>query len=145
MDTDSEALELKRFISKLEAHPEEIESNKEWDPQIISLKTALSTIFSELISPVLMDFGCGKGTLIPLLQEMPDFVKKKGVYIGINAPEIGENLSSKFVLSGFYKNPGSLLLNYNDFKDNDFKEEEIRPCNVIVIKNASSTGKSRAQ
>ena len=93
----------------------EPQENKKGDPQVISLKTALAQILAKIDSPKLMDFGCGKGTLIPILSDIPDFKDKKGVYIGINKPEIGDEIRIAFMKSNFYKNPGSDLLNYEDF------------------------------
>ena len=122
--------DIKRLESSLEKEPGESNECKKGDPQIISLKTGLSSILTEIKLPKLIDFGCGKGTLIQILTDIQGFKTKNGAYIGINKTEIGENVSVAFVKSGFYKNHGSLLLNYEDFlKSNDIN------CNIIVIKN----------
>ena len=123
--------EIESFITDLEEGPKELRETKKGDPQVISLKTALTQLLAEIDTPKLMDFGCGKGTLIPLLSDIPDFKDKKGVYIGINKPEIGDEISIAFTKSGFYKNPGSELLNYEEFIS---KIDEIA-CNIIIIKN----------
>jgi len=107
------------------------QENKKGDPQVISLKTALTQILAEIDTPKLMDFGCGKGTLIPILSDIPDFKTKKGAYIGVNKPEIEDEIRIAFTKSGFYKNPGSDLLNYEEFIS---KSDEM-VCNIIIIKN----------
>ncbi len=124
--------EIESLITDLEEGPKELLENKKGDPQVISLKTALAQILAEIDTPILMDFGCGNGTLIPILSDIPDFKDKKGVYVGINKPEIGDEIRIAFTKSGFYKNPGSELLNYEEFIS---KIDEIEG-NIIAIKNA---------
>ena len=123
--------EIESLITDLEEEPKELLENKMGDPQVISLKTALTHILAEINTPKLMDFGCGKGTLIPILSDIPDFEDKNGVYIGINKPEIEDEIRIAFTKSGFYKNPGSELLNYEEFIS---KIDEVK-CNIIIIKN----------
>lgn len=118
----------KRFISALENIPEELSKNKRGDPQIVSLKTVLAGILSETNYPKIMDFGCGKGTLIHTLHEISNFTNKKWVYIGINK-EIGKDLIDTF--SQLCKmNHESQLLKYSDFLEIDKID-----CNIIVLKN----------
>ena len=132
MEENKKVSEIERFTTDLEEGPKELRENKKGDPQVISLKTALTQILAEIDTPKLMDFGCGKGTLIPILSDIPDFNDKKGVYIGINKPEIEDEIRIAFTKSGFYKNPGSELLNYEEFIS---KIGEIEG-NIIAIKNA---------
>lgn len=114
-------------LSHIENPSPELNENKDGDPQVISLKTILTQILSEIESPIVMDFGAGKGTLIPILHEIQEF--KNGAYIAINRPIIGEELEQKFVKYKFYKNPKSELISFEDFfaYGNDV--------DVIVIKN----------
>ena len=130
LEEDRVNSDIERLESSLEKEPGESSECKKGDPQIISLKTSLSSILTEIKLPKLIDFGCGKGTLIQILTDIQGFNTKNGAYIGINKTEIGEDVSVAFVKSGFYKNHESLLLNYEDFlKSNDIN------CNIIVIKN----------
>ena len=115
MGKNKNVSEFEGFISALEDVPKELRENKKGDPQVISLKTALTQILAEIDTPKLMDFGCGKGTLIPILSDIPDFKDKRGMYIGVNMPEIEDDVMTAFVKSGFYKDPGSELLDYEAF------------------------------
>jgi hypothetical protein len=123
--------EIESLITNLEEEPKELLENKMGDPQVISLKTALTHVLAEIDTPKLMDFGCGKGTLIPILSNILDFKDKNGVYIGINKLEIADEIRIAFTKSGFYKHLGSDLLNYEEFIS---KSDEIA-CNIIIIKN----------
>ena len=118
-------------LSCIEKSPSELSGNKNGDPQVISLKTALTQIISEIDSPVVMDFGAGKGTLIPLLAEIQGFENENGTYIAVNKPVIEDDLKLLFTEYDFYRKPNSRLIDFEDF----FGLEMDGKCNVIVIKN----------
>lgn len=130
MGEHKDVSDIERFVTSIKQLSEEQKEQKKGDPQQISLKTALVQILKDIKSPKILDFGCGNGTLIPILQSIPDFSNNNGIYVGVNNLDIGDEISQAFVKSNFYKNQGSILSNYSDFlkmKDLEF--------NIIIIKN----------
>ena len=119
----------KRLLS-LEKLPIEQSKTGKADPQLISLKTALTHILEDMNSKKILDFGCGKGTLIPILCDILKSNDYNCIYIGVNVPEIEDDLRLTFTKSCLFGKEGSTLLNFSDFL-----EKKNLQFNIIVIKN----------
>lgn len=132
MEKDEKISYIGKRLLPLEKLPLEQSEIGRADPQLISLKTVLTQILEGMNLKKLLDFGCGKGTLIPILC---DILKSNGyncTYIGVNVPEIEDELKSTYMNSCFFGKKGSTLLNFSDFLEN--RDLQF---NVIVIKNVT--------
>ncbi|RZB28839.1 MAG: hypothetical protein AEth_01715 [Candidatus Argoarchaeum ethanivorans] len=129
---DEKHLYIEKCLHSLEELPAEQSKVERADPQLISLKTALTQILEDMNLIKILDFGCGKGTLIPILCDILKCNDYNCTYIGVNVPEIEDELKLTFSNSCFFGKEGSTLLNFSDFLEN--RDLQF---NVIVIKNVT--------
>ena len=127
---DEKLLYIGKRLLSLEELPTEQSKIERADPQLIALKTALTQILEGMNLIKILDFGCGKGTLIPMLCDISKYNDYNCSYIGVNVPEIEDELKLTFVKSCFFEKEESILLNFSDFL-----EKRDLQFNVIVIKN----------